>query len=116
MQIRSTVPMPGRKTVEPSRESAILSAARQMSATSDTERLANSAPLFGEYQPYPEVYDEACDPGAQARPHWQKFISSFEKLGRDELAVRWENGRRIIREHGVTYNIYGDPQGLDRPW
>src|SRR5262249_50066742 len=29
---------------------------------------------------------------------------------------RWENGRRLIREHGVTYNVYGDPQGMDRPW
>ncbi len=50
------------------------------------------------------------------RPHWQSFISSLERLGRVELFVRWENARRIIREHGVTYNVYGDPQGMDRPW
>ena len=23
---------------------------------------------------------------------------------------------RAIRENGVTYNVYGDPQGIDRPW
>src|ERR1019366_5615032 len=23
---------------------------------------------------------------------------------------------RIIRAHGVTYNVYGDAQGMDRPW
>jgi uncharacterized circularly permuted ATP-grasp superfamily protein/uncharacterized alpha-E superfamily protein len=40
----------------------------------------------------------------------------LERLGRHELASRWENGRRIIREHDVTYNVYGDPQGMDRPW
>jgi uncharacterized circularly permuted ATP-grasp superfamily protein/uncharacterized alpha-E superfamily protein len=51
-----------------------------------------------------------------SRLHWRKFVASFGTLGRDELAVRWENGRRIIREHGVTYNVYGDPQGMDRQW
>lgn len=56
-------------------------------------------------------------PGAgEFRPHWKQFISSLERLGRDELSLRWENARRIIREHGVTYNVYGDPQGMDRPW
>ena len=59
-----------------------------------------------------KAHSEPGDP----RPHWRNFISSFEKLGREELAPRWENGRRIIREHGVTYNVYGDPQGMDRPW
>ena len=54
-------------------------------------------------------------PGAP-RPHWQRFINALDQLGRHELASRWENGRRIIREHGVTYNVYGDPQGMDRPW
>jgi uncharacterized circularly permuted ATP-grasp superfamily protein/uncharacterized alpha-E superfamily protein len=32
------------------------------------------------------------------------------------LAARWENARRNIRDNGVTYNVYGDPQGMDRPW
>jgi uncharacterized circularly permuted ATP-grasp superfamily protein/uncharacterized alpha-E superfamily protein len=53
---------------------------------------------------------------ATPRPHWRPFIDSLQNLGRRELASRWENGRRIIREHGVTYNVYGDPQGMDRPW
>ena len=29
---------------------------------------------------------------------------------------RWEQARRLFRENGVTYNVYGDPQGPDRPW
>ena len=52
----------------------------------------------------------------ELRPHWNQFVSSLERLGRNELSLRWENARRILREHGVTYNVYGDPQGLDRPW
>ena len=34
----------------------------------------------------------------------------------EELAARRENARKIIRENGVTYNVYGDPLGMDRPW
>jgi uncharacterized circularly permuted ATP-grasp superfamily protein/uncharacterized alpha-E superfamily protein len=29
---------------------------------------------------------------------------------------RWEEGRRLIHENGITYNVYGDPRGIDRPW
>src|SRR5688572_9212042 len=76
-----------------------------------------SAPnLFGQYRFSPEVYDESAAMPGEPRLHWQSFIDSFERLGRDELATRLENGRRMIREHGVTYNVYGDPQGRDRPW
>jgi uncharacterized circularly permuted ATP-grasp superfamily protein/uncharacterized alpha-E superfamily protein len=89
---------------------------RQMNAAPDREITAPSGGLFGEYQSSLNVYDEVVMARGEPRAHWQKFVSLLERLGRDELAVRWENGRRIIREHGVTYNIYGDPQGMDRPW
>ncbi len=74
------------------------------------------AKIFGSYRSTSDVYDESLAPSGMTRPHWRNLISSFETLGREELANRWENGRRIIREHGVTYNVYGDPQGMDRPW
>ncbi|MDB6016975.1 MAG: hypothetical protein JWR19_1464 [Pedosphaera sp.] len=72
--------------------------------------------MFAGYSALPEIYDEmAAMPGA-LRPHWSKFVALLERLGREEVTLRWENARRIIREHGVTYNVYGDPQGMDRPW
>ncbi len=85
-----------------------------MKAASENDAAATTNP-FG-YAPAPGIYDESTLASGIPRPHWRPFLSAFEKLGRDELAVRWENGRRIIREHGVTYNVYGDPQGMDRPW
>src|SRR5205823_5522358 len=89
---------------------------RRMSASPETETLTPPAGIFAGYPPLPGVYDEMATSPGVPRAHWQKFVGSFEQLGPDELAVRWENGRRIIREHGVTYNVYGDPQGMDRPW
>lgn len=87
-----------------------------MSAAPDTEFVTQPAGVFGDYRLAPPAYDEMAASDGTPRPHWRKFVNSFGRLGRDELAVRWENGRRIIREHGVTYNVYGDPQGMDRPW
>src|SRR6187397_1526873 len=76
----------------------------------------SAASLIGSYGPSKGVYDESASEAGSPRSHWRHFLSVFETLGREELAVRWENARRIIREHGVTYNVYGDPQGMDRPW
>lgn len=72
--------------------------------------------LSSAYKRHGEAYDEMLDPAGQSREHWRAFLNSFDSLSREELQVRWENAQRIIREHGVTYNIYGDPQGMQRPW
>jgi len=50
------------------------------------------------------------------RAHWRPFVSMMDDLGRDEIMRRWEQARRLIRENGITHNVYGDPNGLERPW
>ena len=50
------------------------------------------------------------------RPHWDAYAASISELGAEELARRWKTARQRIRENGVTYNVYGDPLGMDRPW
>ena len=62
------------------------------------------------------VHDELITPDGGLRPHYDTFVRSLETLGRHELASRWENAKRAIRDNGVTYNVYGDPEGVDRPW
>jgi uncharacterized circularly permuted ATP-grasp superfamily protein/uncharacterized alpha-E superfamily protein len=32
------------------------------------------------------------------------------------MAKRREEARRLLHQHGVTYNVYSDPQGESRPW
>ncbi|HEY6168274.1 MAG TPA: circularly permuted type 2 ATP-grasp protein, partial [Verrucomicrobiae bacterium] len=88
----------------------------QMRATPETGSTAAPANLSQGYRPAPGGFDEMLAAPGTPRPHWQRFVNALDQLGRHELASRWENGRRIIREHGVTYNVYGDPQGMDRPW
>ena len=37
-------------------------------------------------------------------------------MGHNGLARRWHDGRRLIHDNGITYNIYDDPQNNARPW
>ena len=62
-------------------------------------------------------YDELSDEQGAMRAHWRPLI---DRLRADDTpdAVRrsLELTRRLIVENGVTYNVYADPQGADRPW
>lgn len=64
----------------------------------------------------PAGFDEAIDPAGATRPHWSGFFDSVRELGSPELARRWGEAKDLIRENGVTYNVYGDPDGISRPW
>jgi uncharacterized circularly permuted ATP-grasp superfamily protein/uncharacterized alpha-E superfamily protein len=66
--------------------------------------------------PGPPVYDELSADGIKLRPHWAPFMHSLQSVGMEELARRWNRAERRIRENGITYNIYNDPQGANRPW
>ena len=48
--------------------------------------------------------------------YWKIFFNSFSQLGEDEILNRRQDMMRFLRENGVTYNIYGDPMGFNRPW
>jgi uncharacterized circularly permuted ATP-grasp superfamily protein/uncharacterized alpha-E superfamily protein len=61
-------------------------------------------------------WDEMVDQNGALRPHWDSFINALSALPGHEMQNRWEDAQRLIRENGVTYNVYGDPRGLDRPW
>jgi len=65
---------------------------------------------------YGGAYDELSADGVTPRPHWAHLIEEFRAIGPDELSRRWGRAERRIRENGITYNIYGDPQGASRPW
>jgi uncharacterized circularly permuted ATP-grasp superfamily protein/uncharacterized alpha-E superfamily protein len=61
-------------------------------------------------------FDEMTLPSGEPRADWRRLLASLDGLGRDELERRRRDGERLLRENGVTYNVYGDPRGMDRPW
>ncbi len=87
-----------------------------MKSTTDGQAVATPWRLFDGYHPLEGRYDEMLSAPGTLRPHCYVFVRSLETLGQQEFASRWESANRSIRENGVTYNIYGDPQGVDRPW
>lgn len=71
------------------------------------------------YQPslhYGATYDELSADGVNPRPHWRSLVDALRAIGSEELGRRWTRAERRIRENGITYNIYGDPEGANRPW
>ncbi len=72
--------------------------------------------LAESYLPRAPAMDEMLEPDGSLRPHWRPFVSIMDDLGREEIFARSDQARRIIRENGVTHNVYGDSEGLARPW
>ena len=89
-----------------------------MSTPPSAEAHGAGAPwdVFHGYRPIQGTHDEVVAGPGRLHPHYQPLVRSVEALGRHEFASRWENARRAIRDNGVTYNVYGAPQGTDRPW
>lgn len=61
-------------------------------------------------------YDEAFTAAGAPRDHWRHLLHGLNALGETELGARWENGRRILRNHGVTYNAADGNRNSERPW
>ena len=81
-----------------------------------TQPLEQDLAAVWRYRPNPTFYDEFLGAGGHIRPHWRSLAAAVLAIGPSGLASRWQEGRRLIHEHGVTYNVYGDPQSTDRPW
>lgn len=61
-------------------------------------------------------YDEMWDANGQVRAHWQPFMRAFDLIGGPALEKLRQEARRVFRENGVSYNVYGDPHGHQRTW
>lgn len=62
------------------------------------------------------AYDEMYALAGKVQPHWSDFFTALEKMGADELKRKQREAERLMRENGVTYNVYGDDRNLSRPW
>jgi uncharacterized circularly permuted ATP-grasp superfamily protein/uncharacterized alpha-E superfamily protein len=68
------------------------------------------------YTPPPGAYDEMCSGTGAVRQHWRYLIDSLVTMGPEVLSQRQRDTVRMLRSDGATYNIYGTPDGLNRPW
>ncbi len=61
-------------------------------------------------------HDEMLHPNGEVRPHWEDLINTVGNASESAMRQRVESVQRQIKENGVTYNIYADTQGAQRPW
>ena len=62
------------------------------------------------------VGDEKVDQDHNAAPYWERLMEAIATLGGEQLELRRREAQRLLRENGVTYNVYGDGQKITRPW
>ncbi|MFZ4481116.1 MAG: circularly permuted type 2 ATP-grasp protein, partial [Rhodoferax sp.] len=61
--------------------------------------------------------ESPCGGGERALTDaWQQFFSVLASQGEPRLSQRWASLQRQIRDNGVTYNVYADQGGPQRPW
>lgn len=77
---------------------------------------ATPTSLLSGYQRSAGAFDELQAADGKSFPHYAKLMGELEGLGATELSRRAEACQRFVHEHGITYNVYGDPRGMERPW
>lgn len=60
--------------------------------------------------------DECFTGNEEVKDHWKRLFTNVNNLQGDELKIRQQELLKLLEENGVTYNVYGDPNGMNRPW
>ncbi len=74
------------------------------------------AELIPSTRPLAGAWDEIHVDDTTIRPAWRTYFQSLGEMTVAELSLRWDEAKRILRDNGVSYNVYADPRGADRPW
>ena len=53
---------------------------------------------------------------ADMAPHWRTFFDALARKTPDDLTQRLLRLRRMVLGNGISYNVYSDSQGAQRPW
>lgn len=72
--------------------------------------------LLAAYAAQSGRYDELLAAPHKPRAHWDMFLHALAARGAGSLADTLALTEREVRENGITYNVYADPKGMDRPW
>ena len=72
--------------------------------------------LLEGYPPPQGRYDELLTGPGEVRPHWAAFAQALARRQGREVSDTLALMDSEIRENGITYNVYADPKGADRPW
>jgi uncharacterized circularly permuted ATP-grasp superfamily protein/uncharacterized alpha-E superfamily protein len=80
------------------------------------EPKSKSAPLLEKYERRADAFDEFLAADGRPRAHYTKLCRELESFSAAEMRRRRETSDRLVHEQGITYHVYGDPRGIERPW
>ena len=72
--------------------------------------------LLSIYPRKTDRFDEMLTANGELRAQWRSFYAHLNAATPEQMRHRLNYVRRRILENGVTYNVYADPEGADRPW
>lgn len=72
--------------------------------------------LLASYPHDPRRHDEVRDREGGLHAHWAPFARVLAGMSREQMQQRYDLVNRLVQDNGITYNIYGDTGGVDRPW
>src|SRR3954464_2263508 len=61
-------------------------------------------------------FDELREPSGLIRPQWRSFAKMLTGLPPEDYARRRASAGAMVRDNGVTYNVYDETAGQTRPW
>lgn len=87
-----------------------------LSFQSQYGNLSNSEPpSLADYSTQAREADELLALDGSVRPHWLPLLGALTAEG-GALHEVGRATRRLVDELGVTYHVYSDPAGVQRPW
>ena len=72
--------------------------------------------LLAGYREAAAGYDEMLGADGLVRPHWRGFVDGFAALGPEGRTAAAESTRRRLRESGIAFNVYADPDDRKHAW
>jgi len=81
-----------------------------------TLRIDKSQAALWSYAADSGQWDEAVRESGVLRRHWRKLSAALAHMGTRQFDQHWRTGQELIQNNGITFNVYGDPQGRERPW
>ncbi len=75
-----------------------------------------SGGLLDNYQRSRTAFDEVLAEDGQPRAAYERLLATLEQYNPQEWRRRRDTTQRLVEEQGITYNVYTDPRGAERPW
>lgn len=77
---------------------------------------SNPSALLENYRRRPAAFDELLAADGGLRPQYARLFGALGAFSGTDLRQRRDTCERLVREQGISYHVYGDPRGAERPW